>query len=388
MLARPYLGRRIDAAPMPEADVIVVGLGAMGSATAYHLARRGHDVVGFDRHHPPHAEGSSHGGSRIIREAHWEDPAYVPLVRRAYELWDELEEETGRTLLHETGGIYTGPPNDELVPGTLEAAAAHGTPCEELTPAEVRDRYPPLQPPDDWAAVSEPRSGALVPEDCVETHLDLAEKHGARLRLGEAVRDWTADDEGVRVETADGALEADLLVLTAGAWMPDLLADLDLPLQVERQVMHWFEAPSEDFALGRSPVFAFEYTYDQVFYGFPDLGNGVKVAIHHDGEEVDGPEEIDWSVRDRDVRRLRDLLEEYIPALDGEPIRSEVCMYTNTPDLDFVLDTHPDHPEVVLGSPCSGHGFKFASAVGETLADLAEGEDPAVDLSAFRLDRF
>lgn len=372
---------------MTRFDAIVVGLGAMGSATAYHMARRGRDVIGVDRFHPPHPHGSSHGGSRIIREAHWEDPAYVPFVRRAYELWDDLQERTGRRLLLRTGGVFMGPPGDELVPSIREAADEHGTAYDELSPAEIRDLHPGLAPPDGWEAVAEPGAGALLPERCVRTHLELARKAGARLRFEEPVQDWAVDG-GVTVETPERRIEADRLILTAGAWMPRIVDDLDLPLTVERQVMHWFDPPGDGFERDRFPIFAFEYDFDQVFYGFPDLGDGVKVAIHHDGQEVDRPEDVDRDVRPRDVERMRDLLAEYMPALDSEPVRSEVCMYTNTPDLHFLLDLHPDHPEVVLGSPCSGHGFKFSSAVGEALADMADGEEPRVDLSSFRLDRF
>lgn len=364
-------------------DVIVAGLGAMGSATAYQLARRGARVLGLDRFRPPHAHGSSHGESRIIREAYFEDPAYVPLVQRAYELWHALEDEAGETLLRTSGVLTVGTLESEAVEGAIRSAELHGLAYHRLNAQAVRQRYPAFRPDDAMVGVFEPRAGVLDPERCVGAQLRLAAARGAELRTGEPMLRWRQSGDAVVVETRDARYSAGALVLALGPWLPETVPAL--PLRVERQVVFWFRprTPAE-FAPERCPAFLFSPPGGRLFYGVPDLGTGVKAAIHHGGET--GPlHQLSPEVRPDDVRPVRELLARYLPDLEGEPLRGVVCRYTNTPSHRFLLDRHPEQQRVWLVSPCSGHGFKFASVVGEIAADLATGQPPRFDLSAFCL---
>jgi sarcosine oxidase len=366
-------------------DVIVVGLGAMGSAAAWQLARRGRRVLGFDRFSPPHALGSSHGRTRIIREAYFEHPGYVPLLRRAYECWDDLARESGRRLFEPTGGLMAGPEGGTLVEGARRSALEHGLPHEMLTTAEIGRRFPAFAPPEGVVGLYEPRAGMLFPEACVEAALDRARSHGASLRSDEPVLSWRADGEGVAVVTASGTHRAERLILSAGAWMPSLLGARGRALTVERQLMHWFEPARnpEMFRPDRCPVAVWEDAGGTVFYTLPDAGDGLKAGIHHDGQTVD-PDRVGREPTAEDESAIRRLLERYMPAAAGGLRDARVCLYTNTADHHFVVDTHPDHPQVIVASPCSGHGFKFAPVIGEILADLVQGKPARFDLSLFR----
>jgi sarcosine oxidase len=369
-------------------DVVVIGLGAMGSATAYHLARRGYRVLGLDSFTPPHSFGSSHGQTRFIREAYFEHPLYVPLVQRAHRYWAELEQEVGQLLIRQTGGLMIGHPNGAVVMGSQRSAQIHHLPYEVLTASEVRSRFPAFHPADDMIAVWEPRAGILFPEACIEAHLKMARRHGAMLRLEEPVTAWEADGRGARVLTSKALYHADRLLLTVGAWISRFVADLKLPLTVERQVLFWFEptADAECFDANRCPIYLWEYAPDRFFYGFPDLGEGVKVGRHHEGEAAD-PDHLRRDVAAEEVEAMRTLLRRYMPTADGHLRLTTVCMYTNTPDSHFLIDFHPVHPNVLLASPCSGHGFKFSSVIGEILADLLMEGRTSFDVSAFRLNR-
>lgn len=373
---------------MPSAEVIVVGLGAMGSAAAWRLARRGRRVLGLDRYSPPHTLGSSHGRSRIIREAYFEHSCYVPLLRRAYECWVELEEESGRRLLRQTGGLMAGPESGVLVPGARRSALEHGLTHELLSAADIRRRFPGFAPPDDVVGLLEPRAGMLDPEGCVEAALGLARRHGADLRTNEPVTGWRADGHGVTVTSVAGTYQAEGLILAAGPWMPTLLGALGRDLQVERQLFHWFEPARtpELFRPDRCPVAVWEHAHDRIFATQPDVGDGVKAGIHHEGETTD-PERARREPTPEDEAAMRRLVERYLPAAAGKLREARVCLYTNTPDHHFLIDVHPDHPQVVLASPCSGHGFKFASVIGEILADLATGGRSPFDLAPFALSR-
>ncbi len=367
-------------------DAIVVGLGAMGSACLYHLAKRGLRAAGFDRYAPPHPFGSHHGESRIIREAYYEHPAYVPLVQRAYELWRELEAASGYSLLLETGGVMIGPVQGKLVAGARLSAETHGLRYEILSPGELVRRYPAFNPPHDVVALWEPRAGVLFPERCIEAHLKLAGELGAQIHLDEPVSSWSVHPTGtVEVATARGRYRADRLILASGAWMGTLAGPLSGNLWVERQVLFWFRPlEPELFTPGRFPIFAWELEGEHLIFGLPDVGTGVKVARHHDGQKVD-PDSVDRSVHPHEEADVRSLVAKYIPKANGELASSAVCLYTNTPDYHFVIDRHPEYPQVVLLSPCSGHGFKFAASVGEVAADMALGREIAFDLSPFGL---
>lgn len=376
-------------------DVIVIGLGATGSATAYHLAKRGVRVLGLDRFTPPHTLGSTHGKTRVIREAYFEDPCYVPIVQRAYELWVELERESGAKLLEQTGGLMIGKPYSAVVSGSVHSAQMHRLAYESLTAEQVEKRFPALRLADGMVATFEPRAGVLFPERCVESHLTLAKSHGAQLRYDEPVISWSSDGEGVRVKTQKGEYRAARAVFTAGAWTTKLLADLSLPLQCERQVAFWFEPRSnpQRFASGKLPVFIVEYASGRFFYGIPDFGDGFKVARHHEGEMID-PDHVNREVSRAEIDSIRSLLRVFLPDAEGFLRAASVCIYTNAPDSHFVVDYHPQHPRVVIASPCSGHGFKFSSAMGEILAEMVSTTTRETqgtqrfDLNLFRLARF
>ena len=370
-------------------DVAIVGLGAMGGAAAYHLARRGLRVVGFDRHSPPHDQGSSHGETRIIREAYAEGVAYVKIVQRAYELWAELEEESGRDLYLQTGGLMFGSAGSEVVSGAETSAKTHNLAYEKLSADEIRHRYKIFTPDDDMSAISDPRAGILYPEACVEAHMELAERHGAELFFDDPVISWSSTSSGVTVTTEAGTYSAQSLILAAGAWLPRLLNGLEVPLQVERQVLMWHEpiTNSDLFSPEQCPIFIWDTGPGVHFFGFPDLGTGVKVARMHYGETT-SPEGLRRETDSDDLPPVQSFLERYMPDVPGRLLDSQVCMFTNTPDEDFLVDLHPEYQNVVIASPCSGHGFKFASAMGEILADLATAGESNLDISMFGLDRF
>lgn len=374
---------------MTSYDVAIIGLGAMGSAAAFHLSKRGANVVGFDRFTPPHLMGSSHGDTRIIREAYHESPAYVPVVQRSYELWAELEQEAGQQLLRQTGGVMFGPPEGETVSGARHSAELHGLAHEVLDADEARNRWPQFNPPDDFAAVYEDRSGILFPEKCITAHLEGAESRGAELRYGTQVLGWSSDGDGVTVQTDSGDVTAGQLLITAGAWLPGFVPELSLPIEIERQVLFWFEPDSnpEMFDADNCPIYIWEYELGQAFYGFPNLGDGVKIARHHDGAVVD-PDTLDRDiVTSEDEQALRTQLAPLMPQAAGRVTRSEVCMYTNTPDRHYMVGFHPENSSVLIGSPCSGHGFKMASALGESFAELLLDGQSRHDLSPFALER-
>ena len=370
-------------------DVIVVGLGAMGSASLYALARGRRRVLGIDRFAPPHALGSSHGRTRIIREAYFEAPAYVPIVRRAFDLWGELERATGRPLYANTGGITIGAEDGMLVRGARASAEAFNVPHRVLSAGEVHRRFPGLQPLDHMVGVVEDRAGVLFPEQCITALLTRAAEDGAELRRDDAVVDWEAGDDGVRVRTTSGEYRAKQLVLAAGSWMPRLVPELAGTLSVVRQPIHWFEPslPGE-FVAAKCPVTLWEYAPDRVFYTLPDFGDGVKAGVHYEGQPVD-PDQVDRRTSPDEDAQVTDLLRRFMPHAKGRLRDSQVCLYTNTPDLHFVIDVHPSHPQqVVVVSACSGHGFKFATAIGDVVVDLLAGSTPRFDLSMFSMSRF
>jgi len=373
-----------------KCDVAVVGLGAMGGATAWALARRGVSVVAFDQFAPPHRLGSTHGHSRIIREAYYEHPLYVPLVRRAYELWGELERASGQDLLLRTGGLMIGPEHGALVAGATTSARTHGIDHELLDAAELARRFPAYRGQPDWVALYEQRAGILFPERCVAAFIDDARAHGADLRLDERVEGWSTQGDRVRVRTARGQYDADRVIVAGGAWLP-LLSDSiasALPLEIERQLSHWF-APARSpgqFAPERCPIALWETKADDVFATFPDAGHGVKCGTHHAGATTTA-DAVDRTVSSGENEAARALLARVMPDAAGTLIEARVCLYTNTPDRHFIIDWDSTD-RVLLLSPCSGHGFKFASAIGEIAAQLAVDGRSWIDLAPFSLSRF
>jgi sarcosine oxidase len=374
---------------MPVYDVIILGLGAMGSAAAHALARRGRRVLGLEQFSPAHDRGASHGRSRIIREAYFEDPAYVPLIQRAYELWTELQSTWAAPLLVMTGGLMIGPRGGELVEGALASARTHRLAYELIDAAEVRARVPALHPDDGTVAVAEPRAGVLFPETCVRAQLAAAAGSGAELRFEERVVRWGASGAGVSVQTDRGRYTAGGLVITAGPWAAQVVPELGLPLIVERNVMFWFRPLRNAGLFGpdRFPIYILEYAPGAFIYGFPAFGDdGVKIAHHHSGEFCT-PQTIRREVSAGEVDRMRQLLGRYLPDANGDLLATVTCMYTNTPDGHFIIDHHPVHPAVTIGCGFSGHGFKFAPVVGEILADLAIEGRTRHPIDLFRLRR-
>lgn len=371
-------------------DTIIVGLGANGSAAAYHLSKAGQLVCGIDRFRPPHDRGSSHGQSRIIRQAYYENPLYVPFVREAYRIWEEVEQMSEKKLLLKTGGLMLGDDRSAVINGSLTSAREHSIPYQYLDNAEIRNRFPAFRPGGDTVGVLEEDAGILFPERCIDTFLSEAARRGTMLYFNEEVKAVRADRDGVEVVTANNKYRAGHLILSAGAWLNELLPDFQLPLTIERQVLYWFrnenDTVARDLLPDRMPVYIWEYSPGRMFYGFPDLGDGIKIAYHHSGRVIQ-PGELRNDVATEEIAGMAEIVARYLN-MNARFNYSATCMYTNTPDENFVIDVHPKYPRIIIASPCSGHGFKFSSVTGKILADLAAGVPVPFDLSPFRIARF
>jgi sarcosine oxidase len=369
-------------------DAIVVGVGGMGSATSYYLARRGKRVLGLERFGIPHSMGSSHGHTRIIRLAYYEHPSYVLLLKRAYELWREIQRIASERLLHITGSIDAGPEDSWVFKGSWESCRLHDLPHEVLTGAELRRRYPGYHLPADHLALVQPEGGFLTPEKCIVSYVMAAQALGAEIHAHERVFEWRPLEGGVRVRTDRGVYEADKLVITAGAWDGELLDMLEGLAVPERQVLAWLQPTRlEYFRPNAFPVFNLLVDEGR-FYGFPVHGvPGFKFGMYHHLEEKVDPETVDREAHDYDERLLRDFAERYFPDGCGPTMDLQTCMFTNTPDNHFIIDMHPKYDQVSFASPCSGHGYKFASVIGEIMADLADTGITRHDVTLFRLDR-
>jgi sarcosine oxidase len=373
-------------APMERYDVVVVGVGGMGSAALYHLARRGKHALGLERFDVPHELGSSHGITRIIRLAYFEHPAYVPLMRRAYELWRELEREAAEKLLHVTGIVEAG---ERIYEGTLRSCHEHDLPHEAIDGRELARRFPAYRLPPDLPVVFQPDGGFVLPERCVVAHVNGALAHGAVVRARERVLEWNDTGSGVRVRTDRGIVEAERLVLTAGAWSQEVARLPAGLVRAVRQALAWFQpARPELFAPSRFPVFNLLLDGDH-FYGFPVFGiPGFKLGRYdHHGEGGDA-EAISREPTAADEAPLLEFAARYFPDGAGPTIAVKTCLFEPSPDEHFLLDRHPESTHAVLGAGFSGHGFKFCSVVGEILADLALEGDTRHDIGLFRLGRF
>jgi sarcosine oxidase len=376
---------------MPERyDAIVIGLGGMGSASAYHLARRGQRVLGLEQFEPLHERGSSHGLTRIIRLAYHEHPSYVPLLHRAYELWHELETIAGRELLVITGSLEGGPEDGPMFRGALEAAELHDLDHEVLDVAALTARYPVYTGLDPMTRVVwQPQGGFLLSEETMRAHLAAAAAAGADLRFGEAVAGWDPTGGGVRVSTERATYEADRLVICAGAWARRLLPGFE-PLAVpERQVLAWFTPMRPDaFSVDRFPVFVLDVE-EGSYYGFPThAGHGLKLGWYHHFREPIDPDDPERSTRPDDEAALRRFVERYLPDAAGPTEMLKACIFTNSPDEHFIIDRLADAPQVSFAAGFSGHGYKFCSVIGEIMADLALEGSTRHDIELFRLDRF
>jgi sarcosine oxidase len=359
----------------------------MGASVSYNLAKRGLRVLTLERYGVNHRFGSSHGETRIIRLAYYEDPRYVPLLRRAYESWRELEKRSGKKLLQVTGGLMIGRPEGELLKGVLKSAKIHSIPHEVLSSSEAEERFEAFTLGDGISAVYEKSAGILFAEECVRAFVGLASEEGCEFRFSEEVARIRAGREGVEVETNFGIQAADRLVLCAGAWNGALAGDA-LPLTCERQVPLWFASGGlASFTPQKMPVFIMEEERGVFYYGIPDVGHGVKVARTHGGELSD-PDKVRREVTESDIAPVREFISRRLKKLQGPPTDSTTCIYTNTPDLNFAVGRLRSDQRTTLVSACSGHGFKFGSVIGEMVADLASDRRPEFDISFMNPDRF
>ncbi|MGH2560587.1 MAG: N-methyl-L-tryptophan oxidase [Thermomicrobiales bacterium] len=378
-----------SARPVNTYDVIVLGVGGMGSAACYHVARRGQRVLGIERFDVPHAMGSSHGVSRIIRLAYYEDPSYVPLLRRAFELWRELETGFDEQLLFITGSIDASDRDGAVFRESLRSCQIHDLPYEVLTSAELTSRFPAFRLPAGHHALFQPDGGFLTSERCIVAHVVAAQEAGATIHAREQARSWELTASGVRVETNRGVYEAERLVVAAGAWNGHLSPTLAPLLSPERQVLAWLQPLQPDhFRPARLPVFNLSVEEGR-YYGLPVyLVPGFKVGRYHHRDEPIDPDHFHRESDAIDEKILRDFTARYLPSGAGPTMAMRSCIFTNTPDEHFILDLDPAEPRVILVSPCSGHGFKFCPVIGETVADLVERGSTDHDIDLFRLDRF
>lgn len=369
-------------------DVAVIGLGAMGSAAASHLAARGAKVIGFDASFPAHVLSSSHGDSRLIRLGYFEDPSYVPLLKRAYENWWALENRLRETVLTLTGVLQIGKPNGKIVSGTRSSCALYGLAHQVLDADEMRNRFPAFALDDDEVAVLDPQGGYLRPEAAIMGYIRLAASDGAVFHFGEKVLRIETDETGVIIVSATGRYRASKVIVATGSWISELvpaLRDHAVPI---RQVVGWYQ-PKDGFVTTpqRMPAFLRDEGVES-FFGFPMIGvDGVKVGQHAHFRETIDPDRPNPPVNDADVALLDDFISRRLPAAAGLRVRAITCRYTMLPSEDFLIDLLPSDPRIVVASPCSGHGFKFTSVIGEILADLALNGETALPINAFSFQK-
>jgi sarcosine oxidase len=380
-----------------KADVLVVGLGAMGSATCFQLASVGVPVIGIDQYVPPHPYGSTHGDTRLTRLAVGEGQEYVRLVRRSHELWREIEVQAGARLLTQTGGVLLSHPSSSFCGQTRALARRFGIDHELLSNAQVHARFPTFALDERTEGYHEPDAGYVRPEAAVRTQLGLARRHGAQLRLGERVTAWSASARGVIVTTDQGAYEAQHLILCAGPWLPQLFPEGSAHFAVRRQLLHWFPILEGYEQLRDMPVFVCEFGGDRPgfvhlngFYGFPALdgpSGGMKLATES-YESMTTPDGRQHPATPAESAQLyRDYVQTRLRWLGPDPVRTVSCLYTSTPANRVVIDRHPGHDTVLIVSPCSGHGFKHSAAIGEAVAQWVTRGTTDIDLSPFRVSQ-
>lgn len=375
-------------------DAIVVGIGGMGSATLYELAKRGLNALGIEQFEIPHNLGSSHGLTRIIRLAYYEDLSYVPLLRRAYELWAEAESASGEQLFYRTGSIDMGPPDSDVFRGSLQSCIENDFEHEVLESKALRARFPGYRMPPGTLAVYQPQGGLLAPERCIAAYARLASGLGAEIHTGERVLGWDiGPDERVNLRTDAGEYVAEKLVICGGAWASKLAPQLAGIAAPERQALIWLQPKRPEwFQLDSFPVWNGQVEEGR-YYGLPEFnpsGNtpGMKLGRYHHLDETCDPDEVDRAVNARDEAILRAFAERYFPDGAGATADMVVCMFTNTPDEHFLLDTLPGLPQVSLAAGFSGHGFKMASVIGEIMAELTQTGETRHDIELHRLSRF
>lgn len=372
-------------------DVIVIGVGGVGSAAAMHLAKAGARTLGIDQYPPAHDRGSSHGQTRIIRQAYFEDPCYVPILQRAYELWNDLEQNSNQKLFHRAGLVEFGPSDGIVIPGVRRSAATHNLPIETLVPSQINQRWPGLRGEADWEAIIEINAGFLKVEACVQTHLDSATQYGCQLLHNCSVHHWDTDSGDVKVVTDQGVETAAHLVIASGPWISSLVPQLSESFQILRKHLYWFRPEQVGFREQDGFPCFFHETENGFFYGFPCFnGSGVKIARHSGGQPIEAPADDaanSYISDDNDRDLVMDYASNYLPGLGSQVISSATCYYTSTPDENFVIDQLPDHPNVTVVAGLSGHGFKFTSALGEIASMLALNTTIPFDLEPFTIKR-
>ncbi|MDP7039271.1 MAG: N-methyl-L-tryptophan oxidase [Myxococcota bacterium] len=366
-------------------DAIVIGLGSMGSAAAYHLARRGLSVLGLEQFDLVHTKGSHHGATRLIRKAYFEHPDYVPLIERASQLWGDLEEQAQRELLVQSGVVIFAPPESAVLAGVRHSAALHELPIEEVRAELLAERFPDFALPKDYEAIFEADSGFLHVEAGVRAHLDAAREEGAVLLDNKAVLAWNKHAQGIDVVCEDLTYCCKQLLLCAGAWSASLSDVEHFPIQVHRQIQAWFKGREGFDVKSGSPCFAFDLPQG-FHYGFPDIdGSGIKFACHEKGLCLKSADERDASGIDDEVKALGGVLEKHVPGVSKAALRARECLYTMTPDQHFIIDQHPEAEQVFLATGFSGHGYKFAPVIGEQLAELMCNGAPSIPMDFLKL---
>tara|TARA_B100001250_G_C19794220_1_gene788027 strand:+ start:225 stop:1364 length:1140 start_codon:yes stop_codon:yes gene_type:complete len=369
-------------------DVIIIGLGAMGSAASYYLSKNGVKVLGLDTYEPPHKLGSSHGHTRVIREAYHEGTSYVPIVKRAYELWNELDHEIEDKLILEYGGMYLGD-DGKYLSDAKKSAKKYDIPIKEFSSNEIKEKYNILNPPNNFKGLLENRSGAVFPEKAISNFLSKSINNGSSHNYNEKVIGWEKQSKFYKVETDKNNYFAEKLIFSSGAWIKNLVPSLKLPVKIERQVLFWFD-PIKDkdkFHYSNMPNTGWDLDNGMEFYTQPNIENkGFKVAMHHNGKFI-SEDDLNRESNADDLSIVKNFLEEYIPLANGKLIDSRVCVYTNTPDLDFIIDFYPNDENIIICSPCSGHGFKFTPAIGEICSELVINNGTNYDLSEFSIKR-
>ena len=369
-------------------DIIILGAGAFGSSAAYHLSTTNKKVLILDKHIPPHVFGSSHGQTRIIREAYFEDPIYVPMLREAYTLWDELERESEEKLFLKTGGLMLGNKESNVIQGTLNSAQTYKIEHEVLDHQSIKNQFSSFNPDEKTMGVYEHRAGILFPEKCIKTSLRLAEKNGVELKFNETVTSINKSPNSVEIKTDKGLYTAQKCIIATGPWMNKLIPEINLPLQTTRQVLYWYDIDKTNInypSPENFPVFIWNTLSGKHFYGFPDIGNGFKIAFHDKGE-ICNPDHLNRNISIEEIEEMNQIIESHFH-FSASFNNAVACIYTNTPDDHFIIDYHPDYNNIIIASPCSGHGFKFSSVIGKILADKALDNYIEFDLSPFELKR-
>ncbi|WOO41717.1 N-methyl-L-tryptophan oxidase [Rubellicoccus peritrichatus] len=355
---------------MQEADIIVVGVGAMGSSALYHLSKSGANIIGLERFKPGHDRGSSHGECRMIRKAYFEHPNYIPLLNRAYELWDDLNSQVPQPLFHRTGLIIYGPPESPLIEGIDQAASEHDLPIEKINAAGGQDRFPHLRVPAGMTGRYEADGGYLEVENTIRAYAELAEENGVTLINNCELLDWKTIKDKVQLETSQGTFQAKKMIVAGGAWNAGILKLPKIPFKVHRVMQFWFASNSDYTAQNGFPSFAF-YLPEGFYYGFPGLNNVIKVAQHAPGAFMEDPDQLNPMPLPEEVAAIKKAVKTLLPDLPSTPVRHSACMYTMTPDQHFLIDHHPETDNIIIAGGFSGHGFKFSPVIGEILSELS-----------------